>query len=81
MERYIAKRDYQILIYAKEDMEKYNAAIKALNETKQSSGWDRVCGVSIQKDCRIPSLYHGEDMAIIMERDNGSGKYNLRVMQ
>lgn len=44
------------------------------------SGWDRVQGVTIHKDCRIPSLYHGEDLAIVMERDNGSGQYSIRIM-
>ena len=81
MENYIAKRDYQILIYAKEDMDKYNAAIKALTETKLSSGWDSVQGVTILKDCRIPNLYHGDDMAIIMERTYGSGQYNIKIMK
>ena len=28
----------------------------------------------------IPSLYHGEDLAIVMERDNGSGQYSIRIM-
>lgn len=81
MENYIAKRDYQILIYAKEDMEKYSAAMKALTETKRASGWDSVQGVTISRDCRIPDLYHGDDMAIIMERSNGSGQYNIKIMQ
>lgn len=81
MENYIAKRDYQILIYAKEDREKYNAAIKALTETKKSSSWDSVQGVTIKSDCRIPNLYHGEDLAIIMERSDGSGQYNIKIMQ
>lgn len=81
MEDYIAKRDYQILIYAKEDAEKYNAAIKALTETKRSSGWDSVQGVTIHRDCRIPNLYHGDDLAIIMERSNGSGQYNIKIMK
>lgn len=53
---------------------------KALTETKKMSGWDRVQGVTIHKDCRIPSLYHGEDLAIVMERDNGSGQYSIRIM-
>ena len=56
MEDFIKARDYKILIYSKEDREKYNAAIKALTETKKESGWDRVQGVTILKDCRIPSL-------------------------
>ncbi len=80
MENYIAKRDYSILIYKQEDWEKCNAAIKALNEIKKASGWDRVQGVTIHKDCRIPPLYHGEDWAIIMERDNGNGNYSIKIM-
>ena len=80
MEDFIKARDYKILIYSKEDREKYNAAIKALTETKKESGWDRVHGVTILKDCRIPSLYHGEDLAIIMERDNGAGQYSIKIM-
>lgn len=80
MENYIKGRDYKILIYAKEDRESYNAAIKALAETKTMSGWDRVQGVTILKDCRIPDLYHGEDLAIIMERDNGNGEYSIKIM-
>lgn len=80
MENHIKARDYAILIYAKEDIEKYRAAINALAETKKISGWDRVQGVTIHKDCRIPSLYHGEDLAIIMERDYGSGKYSIKIM-
>lgn len=76
MENFIKEHDYAILVYAKEDTAKYTAAIKALTETKKMSGWDRVQGVTIHKDCRIPSLYHGEDLAIVMERDNGSGQYN-----
>lgn len=81
MENYIAERDYQILIYAKEDLEKYSVAIKALTETKRSSGWDSVQGVTIHRDCRIPNLYHGDDLAIIMERSNGSGQYNIKIMK
>ena len=80
MENYIKERDYEILIYAKEDIEKYTVAINALEETKKMSGWDRVQGVTIHKDCRIPSLYHGEDLAIILERDNGNGKYSIKIM-
>lgn len=82
MERYIKERDYTILIYAKEDRENYNAAIKALTETKKMNGWDRVQGVTIKRDCRIPDLYHGDDLAIIMERDegHGSGNYNIKIM-
>lgn len=78
---HIAKRDYQILIYAKEDREKYEAAIKALTETKKQSGWDSVQGVTINSDCRIPNLYHGDDLAIIMERSYGSGQYSLKIMK
>ena len=59
MENFIKEHDYAILVYAKEDTAKYTAAIKALTETKKMSGWDRVQGVTIHKDCRIPSLYHG----------------------
>lgn len=82
MEKYIKERDYTILIYAKEDRESWSAAMKALTETKKASGWDRVQGVTINRDCRIPSLYHGDDLAIIMERDapNGNGTYNLKIM-
>lgn len=80
MENFIKKRDYKILIYAKEDIDKYNAAIKALTVTKKASGWDRVQGVMIAKDCRIPNLYHGDDLAIVMERDNGEGKYSITIM-
>lgn len=80
MEDFIKEKDYKILIYSKEDREKYNAAIKALTETKKESGWDRVQGVTILKDCRIPSLYHGEDLAVIMERDNGAGQYSIKIM-
>lgn len=80
MENFIKEHDYAILVYAKEDTAKYTAAIKALTETKKMSGWDRVQDVTIHKDCRIPSLYHGEDLAIVMERDNGSGQYSIRIM-
>lgn len=52
MERYIKARDYKILIYDKEDRESYRAAINALTEAKKMSGWDRVQGVTIHKDCR-----------------------------
>ena len=68
MENFIRIHDYSILIYKEDDSEKYNAAIKALTETKKQSGQDRVQGVQILKDCRIPSIYHGNDYAIIMER-------------
>lgn len=74
------EHDYMILIYKAEDRDQYNAAIKALNETKKASGWDRISGVTILKDCRIPSLYHGNDLAIILERDNGNGNYSIKVM-
>lgn len=80
MTDYIAKRDYTILIYPKDDSEKYNAAIKALNQTKKASGWDRVQGVTVAKDCRNPNLYHGDDLAIICERDNGNGEYSIKMM-
>lgn len=80
MDRDIKTRDYTILIYDKADMLKYRAAIKALTETKEKGGWNRVQGVTIHRDCRIPSLYHGEDLAIIMERDYGKGEYNIKVM-
>lgn len=76
MENFIKEHDYAILVYAKEDTAKYTAAIKALTETKKMSGWDRVQGVTIHKDC----IYHGEDLAIVMERDNGSGQYSIRIM-
>lgn len=80
MERCIKARDYKILIYDKEDRESYRAAINALTEAKKMSGWDRVQGVTIHKDCRIPDLYHGDDLAIIMERDNGNGEYSIKIM-
>lgn len=80
MVEHIAKRDYAILIYAKEDRDKYNAAMKALSTTKTASGWDRVQGVTILKDCRIPDLYQGDDLAIICERDCGNGQYTIKVM-
>lgn len=72
--------DYAILIYKKEDGGKYNAAIKALTETKGLNGWDSVQGVTANKDCKIPSIYHGEYLAIVMTRYNGEGKYSLKVM-
>lgn len=80
MENHIKAMDYAILIYAKEDVEKYRAAIEALEGTKKISDWNRIQGVTIHKDCRIPSIYHGEDLAIIMERDDGSGEYSIRIM-
>lgn len=80
MENYIKERDYKILIYHKDDAEKYGAAMKALSESRKESGWDRVQGVRILKDCRIPALYHGDDLAIILERDNGSGNYSIKIM-
>jgi len=73
--------DFKILIYRKEDYDNYNAAIKALNETKNESRWDRISGVTICKDCRIPDIYHGDDLAIIMERDNGTGNYSIKIMR
>lgn len=80
MAEWIKEHDYSILIFKAENIDQYNAAIKALNETKTMNGWDRVCGVTIEKDCRIPSIYHGKDLAIIMERDNGTGKYAISIM-
>lgn len=80
MADWIREHDYKILIYKKENADDYSAAIKALNETKKESGWDRICGITIHKDCRIPSIYHGDDLAVIMERDNGSGDYSIKVM-
>ena len=38
MENFIRIHDYSILIYKEDDSEKYNAAIKALTETKKQSG-------------------------------------------
>lgn len=81
MENFIRKHDYSILIYKEDDREKYNVVIKALTETKKQSEWDRVQGVQILKDCRIPSIYHGNDYAIIMERDNGNGNYTIKIME
>lgn len=80
MENFIKEHDYTILIYSKEDADKYNAAIKALTETKKASGWDSVQGVTIHKDCRIPNIYHGDDLAIVMERYNGTGNYSIKIM-
>lgn len=80
MENFIKEHDYTILVYSKEDAEKYNAAIKALTETKKASGWDSVQGVTIHKDCRIPNIYHGDDLAIVMERYNGTGNYSIKIM-
>lgn len=80
MENFIKKHDYTILIYNKEDRNSYDAAIKALTVAKKTSNWDRVQGVTIQKDCRIPDIYHGDDLAIIMERDNGNGEYSIKIM-
>lgn len=80
MENFIKEHDYAILVYAKEDTAKYTAAIKALTETKKMSGWDRVQGVTIHKDCRIPSLYHaktgettGKGVFTIVEVKAGQG--------
>lgn len=56
MENYIKARDYKILIYAKEDRESYNAAIKALTEAKTMSGWDRVQGVTILKSTALRKI-------------------------
>ena len=81
MKDYIKKRDYQILIHNKEDRASFEAAIRALSVTKKASGWDSVQGVIIHKDCRVPELYQGEHLAIIMERDIvGEGKYNIKMM-
>lgn len=80
MEDFIKSKDYSILIYAKGDTTKYDAAIRALTEIKKISDWDSVQGVTIHEDCRIPALYHGEDLAIIMERYNGNGKYSIKIM-
>lgn len=80
MTNWIATHDFKILIYSKDKASEYNAAIKALEATKKEGGWDRICGVTIHKDCRIPSLYHGDDLAIIMERDNGNGNYSIQIM-
>lgn len=80
MENWIKKKDYAILIYSQENRDCYNAAMKALNQTKKAAGRDRIQGVTILKDCRIPDIYHGDDLAIIMERDNGSGKYEIKIM-
>lgn len=81
MENFMKEHDYTILIYSKDDVDKYNAAIKALTETKKASGWDSVQGVTIQKDCRIPNIYHGDDLAIVMERYNGTGSYSIKIMK
>lgn len=80
MANWIKDHDFMILIYKKEDIDKYNAAIKALNEVRKESEWDRISGVTIHKDCRIPEIYHGNDLAIIMERDEGRGNYSVRIM-
>ena len=74
-----AERDCTILIYSKEDVSKYNTAIKVLEETKWESGWDIVRGLIFCNDYRIPQAYHGS-MAIVMERYNGTGKYSVKVM-
>lgn len=81
MENFIKEYDYTILIYSKEDKDKYSAAIKALTETKKASGWDSVQGVIINKDCRIPNIYHGDDLAIVMTRYNGEGNYSIKIMK
>lgn len=80
MENFIKKKDYSILIYSREKSDCHNAAIEALWQTKKANGWDRVEGVTILKDCRIPAIYHGNDLAIIMERDKGSGQYEIKIM-
>lgn len=81
MEEFIMKRDYLIFIYREEDREKYNAVLKALAKSKHQGGWNRVQGVQIGNDCRIPSIYHGNDYAVIMERDEGHGWYTVEIMQ
>ena len=45
--------------------------------------FEQVCGSLL--DCRaksrIPELYHGEDLAIIMERDtDGDGRHRIKIM-
>lgn len=80
MSEWIKEHDYSILIFKEDEVDKYNAAIKALEATKKASGWDRISGVTIERDCRIPSIYHGNDLAIIMERDHGSGQYSITMM-
>ena len=75
-----SKHDYMILIYSKEDSDKYYAALNALAETRRVNGWDRVQGVTILQDCRIPDIYHGDDLAIIMERYYGNGNYSIKIM-
>lgn len=40
MENWIKKKDYAILIYSQENRDCYNAAMKALNQTKKAAGWD-----------------------------------------
>ena len=47
MENWIKKKDYAILIYSQENRDCYNAAMKALNQTKKAAGWDRIQGVTI----------------------------------
>lgn len=80
MEDHIKNRDYKILIYKKEDVRDYRAAMTALTESKEACGWDRVQGVTVHSDCRIPNLYHGDDLAIVMERIDGNGKYSIKMM-
>lgn len=70
-----------ILIYKEKDFEKYQAVVKGFTYAKTPSGWDRVQGVQILEDCRIPSVYHGNDYAVIMEKYNGSGRYTIQVME
>ncbi len=80
MSEWIKEHDYRILIFKEGEVDKYNVAISVLEATKKESGWDRISGVTIMHDCRIPSIYHGNDLAIIMERDNGSGHYSITMM-
>lgn len=81
MENFIKEHDYMILIYSKEDADKYEAALNALAEIKKVAGWDSVQGVTILQDCRIPDIYHGDDLAIIMERCDGNGNYSIKIMK
>jgi hypothetical protein len=78
----IDRSDYLIYIYKKEDSLKYNAAIKALEAINSiHPAWSRIQGVVVAKDCRIPSIYHGDDLAIIMERDDGKGNCTIMRME
>jgi hypothetical protein len=82
MAEHIARSDYLIYIYKKEDSLKYNAAIKALEALNRiHPAWSRIQGVVVAKDCRIPNIYHGDDLAIIMENDEGNGNYTIMRME